>query len=415
MTNSNNDITIDDTGITIPDTEEIYSNISDEWNIAFGGNMNRDITTPQGQLITSLVTQIDNKNNQLLYILNMLNPKTSSGIWQDAIGYLFFLERKPAQSSIVRCECIGLANTFIPKGSLVKSDRGDLFESTEDKTISSNGTVTINFSSLEKGLVPVENNTINTIVTTIVGWDSVNNKLEKGIIGRLAESRYDFENRRINSIAKNGKSTVSSLYARLRELDGVLDVYVRENKTNYIDVYDNVEIKPHSVYCCVNGGKPMDIGNVIENTISSGCGTSGNTEVEVLITENNVLDIIYYQIPEEINIVISIELKKVPESYSEDIPSMIKDYIYNNYYGLANNNTTTRVSIGETVYASRFYQSVALIAGVYIISIKIGKLETNIKNRIKLKNIEQLSDSVYIPIDKVGVLTKDNIEVVVNE
>lgn len=413
---SNNDITIDDTGITIPDTEEIYNNISDEWNIAFGGNMSRDITTPQGQLITSLVTQIDNKNNQLLYILNMLNPKTSSGIWQDAIGYLFFLERKKAQSSIVRCECIGLANTFIPKGSLVKSDRGDLFESTEDKVISDNGNVTISFSSLEKGLIPVERNSINTIVTTIVGWDSVNNKLEKGIIGRLAESRYDFENRRINSIAKNGKSTVSSLYARLRELDGVMDVYVRENKSNRIDVYDNVEIKPHSVYCCVNGGNNyMDIANTIENTISSGCSTTGNTKVEVLIPENNVLDIIYYQIPEEINIVINIQLKKIPESYSNDIPNIVKDYIYNNYYGLDNNNITTRVSIGETVYASRFYQSIALIAGVYIISIKIGKVETNIKNRIKLKNIEQLSDSVYIPIDKVGILTKDNIEVIVNE
>ena len=112
------DIEINANGVSIPDTQEIYDTIANEWNTIFGGNMQPDPTTPQGQMITSLVAEIENKNKLINYFINQINPKTTEGIWQDAIANIFFLSRKGAESSIVSCICYGASGTIIPSATL---------------------------------------------------------------------------------------------------------------------------------------------------------------------------------------------------------------------------------------------------------------------------------------------------------
>ena len=169
------DIEINENGVSIPDTQTIYDYIYNKWNTIFGGNMQPDPTTPQGQMITSLVAEVENKNKLINNFINQINPKTNEGIWQDAIANIFFLSRKGAESSIVNCICYGASGTIIPAGSLIKSTNGDLFEAVGSITINISGQGIGTFRSVENGLIPVVENTINEIVSVVSGWDSVNN------------------------------------------------------------------------------------------------------------------------------------------------------------------------------------------------------------------------------------------------
>lgn len=387
------DVVIDENGVSLPDTETIYNNIVQEWNTIFGGNMNLDPTTPQGQMITSFTAEVDNKNILMNYFINQINPKTNEGIWQDAIGNIFFLSRKGAESSIVNCVCYGSAGVIIPAGSLVKSTNGDKFEAVDNITINITGQGTGTFRSVENGLIPVVENTINEIVSVISGWDSVNNPTA-GTLGRLQETRLDFEKRRQQSTAKNGKGTIASLYARLYEIDDVLSVFCTSNRDDTVESIDGVNIQPHSIYCCILGGNGQDIAQAIENTIGGADAMTGNISYQVLIPENNVLDVIKFDRPTPFNCEITVNLKST-ETTPFGIETTIKDIIYNDFYNV--NGETSRVGIGETVYASRFYQGIASIDGISIISIKINAVGG------------AYADYIYIPINEYGVLDKNNI------
>ena len=393
------DIEINANGVSIPDTQTIYDYIYNEWNTIFGGNMQPDPTTPQGQMITSLVAEIENKNKLINYFINQINPKTNEGIWQDAIANIFFLSRKGAESSIVSCICYGASGTIIPAGSLIKSTNGDLFEAVGSITINITGQGTGTFRSVENGLIPVVENTINEIVSVVSGWDSVNNPTA-GTLGRLIETRLDFEKRREQSQAKNGKNTIASLYARLGEVDDVLSVYARSNRTNTAVVVDGITIPAFSIYICVLGGTTQEVAETIEKVIGATDQTIGNTSYQVLIPENNVLDTINFERPTPFDIEINITLKSTPTT-PFGIEETIKNIVYNDFYNVDGNSI--RVGIGEILYASRFYTGISSIEGISIISIQINKTGQTPNNY------------VYIPINKYGVLDKNNINVVIQD
>lgn len=391
------DINITDTGVIQPDTSEIYTEVSTDWNLAFGGDMQTEESTPQGQLITSLTTEIDNKNNNLVNIINQINPKTNSGIWQDAIGYIFFLERKLAESSIVTCQCVGLSGTVIPAGSTIKNTNGDLFTSNDEATIPLGGTVDVSFSSVENGAISVNSNTLTSIVSTISGWDSVDNA-SAGSIGRDVETRAEFEARRELSVAKNSSGTISSIYSNVSNIEDVLDVYAQQNRTNTTITVDTVDILPNSVYTSVLGGDTQEIAEAIESVLSAGCGTIGNTSYDVIIPDNGVIEEINFQRPIAKGVKIEVKLNSTPTT-PVDIADTIKDIVFNNFYGLDGINS--RVKMGQDLYASRFYSGVATIDGINVISIEIAYIG------------DSLGDSIYVPIINYATLDKNDITVTV--
>ena len=390
------DIEITDTGVIIPDTQEVYDEVAADWNTALGGNMQTDPSTPQGQLITSEVAEIDNKNNRLAEIINQINPKTNNGIWQDAIGYIFFLLRKEDESSVVTCQCVGLNGTLIEAGKTIKSTNGDLFQLTDSVTIGVSGTIDGNFASIEKGLIPVESNTMTTIVDVVPGWDSVDNS-SAGAIGRETESRQEFEARRALSVAKNSKGTVSSIYARVYEVDDVLDIFVKQNRKQASEVIDGITITGNSVYTCVLGGDTQEIANAIEIALSAGCDTVGDTSATVDVG-NGATELINFQRPTADGVKIEVALADISTT-PVGVENLIKDIVFDNFYGLT--PLTERVRIGSTVYASRFYTGVAAIDGVSIISIEIAYLS------------DAFGDSIYVPVDTYATLDKDDITVTI--
>lgn len=134
-------IVIDDTGIKIPSESDILDGVLADFNRAFGGGLNLNLETPQGQLASSLAAIIHDKNNMIAHIVNQVHPDYADGAMQDAIAKIYFIERKPETDSTVKCEFNGLSGTVIPRGFVVKDKTGNRWTLKSQAVIGTGGTV----------------------------------------------------------------------------------------------------------------------------------------------------------------------------------------------------------------------------------------------------------------------------------
>lgn len=366
-------ITISPTGISVPTADDVKSKFQEIFTDAFGGDLNLDDATPQGVAINDFTEEKMLDNAMLLYFFNQLNPESANGIFQDALGSIYGLQRKVATSSVANCVCIGSQGTVLkgksnPNPAMVQSTNGDLFVCVNGGTIPASGTITLQFESVETGEIPVAANTLNKIYTSVSGWDSVNNTTS-GVLGKEEESRVDFENRRKRELARNATGSLSSVYSRVFEIEGVTDVFVAENNKNTADstTYSGITINPHSIYVCVNGATSEELAQAIYDSKSAGCDTTGsNTCSKVIDGKTYTYN---YDIPSYETIYVKVGLG---EAVSQDVQTQIKQAILDDYDGKTDDESIT---IGSTVYASRFYGDVSRlqISGLKLINVKLSK------------------------------------------
>ena len=388
-------------GLQIPDSDQVLKAVQEEFKKVFGNNINLDPSSPQGQLITSLASMIITKNTELLKLANQFNPLTAQGIFQEALGRIYFLERKVAQPTIVFCECKGLQGTIIPNGAIVENTEGLRFYSTNQAIIAENQKTMVEFICEKVGEIPVKANTITKIITVISGWDTVNNPKD-GIIGRIEESQAEFERRRYTSVAKNAHGTVASLYGALVSINDVIDVIVLENRTNNPIEQAGVTIDGHSVYISIFGGKEEEIAKTIYHKLDAGCGTTGDIDVTHIATDYGNAKYTY-QInrPQELPLYIKIRIKET-ETTPATIVDDIKNAVLQNFNGLSSNNIA-RVRMAENLYASRFYCTI-LAQGVQEL------IEVLISN-----NNSDFNTVLYIPANKFPTLSANNITVILEK
>ena len=382
---SQSDLTFSDLGPVAPTAEEVLARQHTIWQTALGNNINTNAATPQGQLMSSLAAIVQDKNNQLLYLANMFNPATSYGMWQDALGAIYFIDRQQATNTQVQVTCTGLTGTVIAgedtttDPARVKTEDGYELKCLTTGTIGNDGTITLPFECEEAGDIEIEAHSVTKIVKAQPGWDTVDNE-EVGVTGRLLESQWEFEKRRKQSVAYNSRSMLSSVYSRVGNLDGVIDLLARQNRNDYSIEDNGVTMTPHSIYICVLGGDENEIAEAIYNTVSGGCDYNGNTSVSYKDPLTGAMETIKFQRPSKQGFAITVNLRK-NSSTPNDIVSKVKENIYADFYGeeypnsdtgTAHETSPSRVTIGENVYASRFYCPAISAGASQLINITIG-------------------------------------------
>lgn len=339
-----------DTGIQVPTTEEVLTEIRAQFRAIFP-NINLNPSTPQGQLITMITALIASQNNSLMYLANQLNPQTASGQFQDAIGKIYFMDRRGASSTQVEVTCSGLQGTSIPAGSQIEDADGNVYENKMAGTIGGTGSIKILFYNIEAGPIACTSESIDTgngkgtIRSVIQGWDTAYNEVA-GITGTNIEDQQDFEYRRFNSVAANSIALDTSIQSKVLRCDDVTDCRVLDNRKDYGTTIDGVELIPHSIFVCVLGGQDKDIAEAIYSSISAGCSMNGNVEYDLLDPITAVVTNIKFARPELIPLKVKVTLNILP-----DTPS--------NYQYLVSNKMVDRVhksvKIGDRFYASEFY------------------------------------------------------------
>lgn len=211
----------------------------------------------------------------------------------------------------------------------------------------------------ELGVIEQEANTINQIVTPILGWDSVTNPFA-ATAGRLEETDEELRERFRNTKFERSSNILDSLYSALNNLDGVTEVTIYENDTN---VTDGNGVLPHSFLPVVLGGIGSEIAQTIWENKPMGILSQGNTVVSILDSQGFPHDI-GFERPNPVTVYIELTITTdpilFPATGEADIRNAIIDYAQANF------------GVGDDVVYSRLYTPINSVVGHQVDSLYIG-------------------------------------------
>ena len=252
---------VDSTGLITADTADILSEVSAEYQAAFGADLVvptslQGASTPQGLLIvteTLARTAVANNNVQLA---NQINPNIAGGVFLDSILQLTGIQRNPATFSQTTAVLTGVVGTVIPAGSQAQdSIYNNVFATVIENTIPAGGTLTgVVFQALTTGPVLCNDGTLTSIITSVLGWETVGSNTNF-ILGTSTQSDTGARQLRLNTLAVQGQSTAQAITSGLYAITNpaVTSVGFLENPGAATTV-EGVTMVANSIYACVQGG-----------------------------------------------------------------------------------------------------------------------------------------------------------------
>lgn len=262
------------------------------------------------------------------------------------------------------------SKNFLPFDPYV--DQNQLIESVANKSL---------FYAMNNGAIFCPTDTLNKIVSPVNGLISANNFERPKSIGRLLESDTEYKIRIKKSGALRGQNTIPSLKAKLRNLRGVSDVDIKENKSDRKSLDG---IPPKAFEVLIEGGDENEIAKVISENKIGGIETYGSKKIPVLI-DNQWLDICFSR-PVEVSVIVKIELK-IFDDFPENGEQLIKNAVLN--YG-------NRLGINKTLIDQKFFGSIFnSCTGIKGINLTIARKDENIfKNEVQIGRTEYPSFNV---------------------
>jgi hypothetical protein len=360
----------------VPTEQDILTGRAADFTSAYGSGLNTAGTTPQGQVISSDTAIIGDKNSQIAYVANQVDPDQAEGAFQDAIGAIYFLERIAAAGSVKTVTCIGAVNTPIPAGALIKDPSGYLWAATGLITIGASGSQVGTFQCTTTGPIAWPGNTPCTIYTQVNGWDQAVST-SAAAEGNAVESRAAFENRRRNSVAINSHGTPPTILGNVLAINNVLSAYVIDNGSGSpINVGStNYSVAAHSILVSVYGGLAASIAQAIWTGKDGGCGYNGNTTAIVADTSYPVGSQPQYTVtwltPTPTPIYFAVTLQN-NSSLPANIKSLVQAAVLATFNG-TDAEGSVPAGIALTISGSRYATQINLISpAVNIESIVVG-------------------------------------------
>jgi len=216
--------------------------------------------------------------------------------------------------------------------------------------------------AVEVGEINQDANTINEIVTPVLGWDSVTNPLDASP-GRLVETDEELRLRFRNTKLERSSNILDSLYSALLNVDGVEELAIYENDT---DITDSNGVLPHSFFPVVLGGSSQIIAETIWQNKPMGIKSQGNTIIPITDTQG-FLHNIGFERPTPVVVYISMTLSLNPEAPIQ-FPSDGADQIRAAIQTYASQN----FGVGKDVIYSRMFTPINTVPGHQIDSLFIG-------------------------------------------
>ena len=226
---------------------------------ALGVENSVEMSTPMGRLLEWLALHFSGVLGLNVQNANQLLISAASGQQLDAMAQWFQLERRPQSYSIVTVRCYGnsFTETVIPLGSTVRNENGDVFESTEEKTIPAKVVdtdapfVDVPFEAIEAGAIDVAANTVNIVDSAVSGWESCNNP-DAGTAGSAIETDESLRDR-IRAARTVAPGFLGAIKNAVEAVVGSGSAMAIENNTGAkLDVH-GVEMEKHSILVCVDG------------------------------------------------------------------------------------------------------------------------------------------------------------------
>lgn len=369
--------TFGNNGVILPTEAQILVGVTADINSAFGGGLNPQLTTPQGQLASTETAIIGDAYAQFLWMVQGFDPAYNSGRNQDAVGRIYFMTRIPGAPSVQPCVCAGLPSVQIKVGQPAQDPAtGLLWICTEAGEIPITGSITLNFACENDG--PTPGPTALDVYQFLAGLDSITPTGEAAL-GVNVENRSEFETRRSLSTASNSVGNLPAVLGAVLAVPGVLDGYVYDNYTSSPLLVGGITIGPNSLYVCVLGGAAQDVGNAIWSKKAPGCNYfAGNTTVTV--TDPNPSYApgsaptypVTFETPTNVPFYVLVTITNGPTVPSTAL-AQVQSAVVSAFAGTDGGD---RAKIGSIVYALRYYGPIFSISSALTVDPSTGQVNT---------------------------------------
>lgn len=367
------------TGTIIPDTGEVKATVEQEYKNAFGADLVVNPSTPQGLMITAETLARSNMLINNAALANQINPNIAGGIFLDSILALTGAEREDEVFSIVTGVVLtGVAGTFIAAGAQAKTTVGDVFASLTNVTLDVNGTATVTFQAIVSGPVPIGAATLTSIVSNILGWETVNNP-DAGVAGTLQGSDESTRVLRRNTLAAQGTALPEAIISALYLVTGVTSVGFAENYTDSTITYEGATLIPHSIYVVVNpssvDGYQEAVANSLLKSKSMGCAYNGTVEQEIIAPISKQPYLVKFDYATVVNLAVRVTIRSSLSTSVENPDTAVKDALMSFAAGLMPN--TAGLKVGQSVSCFELAGAINYYSpGIYVFNVETAIIPT---------------------------------------
>lgn len=256
-------------GIIKKSYEDYLLEIQDGWRTIFGDNMVFGAETPQGQITSLLALMASDFENQIVDVGRSLDIDQARSQQLDDLTSLMSVFRLPAQNSSVEATIGGAEGTVVPSGSKASLLSGEVFSLRDDVYIDDTLTVKGLFISDVAGSINVPSDSLTTITTPIIGWDTVTNE-NAGTIGGELETDAELTRRYYNELYIASQSLMNSIISGVQSIPEVTTASGVENDTPAPISIGSVTVPSHGFVLIAEGGSSQDIAEKIRQYKSVG-------------------------------------------------------------------------------------------------------------------------------------------------
>ena len=361
---------IDETGITPVDLQGYKILLEEQFREEFGETLSVDPETPTGQIISIAALMLTEADENLVSIANGMSVNHSAGSQVDDLLSLLHVSRQPETFTRVTATLSGVSGTNVPIGSRVKKETtGEEFELVSSVTIGADGTIDGLFRSVTSGEITVAAGQLNSIITLISGWETVNNASGEIFVGSISESDVRAKGRYRQITAQNGCATRDSLQAAVINA-GATRVRIEENDTTSSVTRQGLAIAGPGIMVIALGGDIDSIANAVLLHKPLGVAMSGNQNHSTGATNG-----IYQRVTQTATRV-ALSINVIPGSVFpgdgvEKIRGAMVDYASGRFLGGQDQFEVDGFQIGETIDLNRLRVPIFSVPGHSINSLSV--------------------------------------------
>lgn len=292
--------TVSATGISAPNFASVYSYLVSQFQSIYGADAFLGNDSADGQWIGVIAQAITDCNAAAVAVYNAFSPTTAQGNGLSSNVKINGLTRIAGSFSTAVLTVVGVAGTVITNGQ-AQDTNGNLWALPSPTTIPNAGTINVTATCTTIGAITAGSNSINSIATPILGWQTVNNS-SSAVQGNPVETDAQLRARQAVSVALPSTTIFLGILAALQQVPGVTRVTGYENNTNSTN---GNGIPANNLCFVVENGAQAAIANAIASKNPPGIPTYGN--VSTVITDAaGTTRTINYQTPTESTITASI-------------------------------------------------------------------------------------------------------------
>jgi uncharacterized phage protein gp47/JayE len=343
-----------DTNTLIPVGQTVSSSTTGE-QFTTAGAISLSPSNASGITVSVVTLQ-----NSTAYTITYSNTTTSNTITYTSDGSATVAEILIGLQMVIASAHPTLTSSIV--GTTLVIDRNDIFQTvnfTTSVNLGINKVRTVGeVAAVNSGVIEQPANTIDTILTPLLGWDSVNNPIA-ATPGEDRETDEELRLRFRNGKFEKATNTLDSIYSALINLDNVSEVTIYENDTS---VVDGNGVPAHSFLPIVVGGLSTDIANAIWDNKPIGILSYGNTTV-VIPDIQGLPHSVSFSRPNPVVIYISMDI-----TTDVNFPANGNDLIRSNLIQYFADNLGT----GDDVIYSRLYTPINAVGGHQVNTLTIG-------------------------------------------